>query len=137
QPPEQIAVLVGARPYVVAGSGDHLCSNQVVGGETVLAHEPSEPTSERQTCDAGRRDHPSGRGEAMELGLAIELAPRHAGPGSHRAAPGIDVDALHEGEVEHQAAVADGLPRHAVTAAADGKLQVACARESHGTDHID
>ena len=50
--------------------------------------------------------------------------------------PGIDVDALHEREVEHQPAFADGLPRDAVTAAADGKLQVVRARESNGVDDV-
>src|SRR5262249_61592738 len=42
------------------------------------------------------------------------------------------------GEVpEHTPARGRDLPRPAVTAAADGKLQVVCARESNGIDHID
>jgi hypothetical protein len=52
------------------------------------------------------------------------------------ARPGIDVDALHQREVEHQPAFADGLPRYAVTAATDGELQVVRAGESNGVDDI-
>src|SRR5262245_18363482 len=136
QHPEELAVAFGTRPHDVARSGDDLGRHQVVGGESVLAHEPAEPATECQNRDTGRGHHAAGRGEAMEMGLPIDTVPRHASLSAHRATLGIDVDALHQREVEHQPTFADGLPRDAVTVATDAEIEAVRAGESNGVDDV-
>ena len=59
-------------------------------------------------------------------------------PASARAvlARGIDSDALHRREVDHQPAVAERVPADAVATGADRDQQIALAREAHRRDHI-
>jgi hypothetical protein len=59
----------------------------------------------------------------VELGFAVEItpsgAPLRTGNGDLR----IDVDALHQGQADHQAALGGRTSRHIVTATADGDLE--------------
>ena len=64
------------------------------------------------------------------------VAPFELGPGepalrAHRAARGIDVGALHLGEVDHHGAVGDRAPGHVVATAADADVEPGRAREAH------
>jgi hypothetical protein len=46
------------------------------------------------------------------------------------------VHPAHRGQVDHEAAVADGVAGHVVAAAADGDLEAALAAEAHGRLHV-
>ena len=76
-----------------------------------------------QAGDAGRRDDAAGHREAEELRLAVDVAPGRAALGPHRLRRGIDVDAAHLREVDHEAAVVDGVAGDVVAAAFDRQQQ--------------
>ena len=78
---------------------------------------------------------PGGR-QAERLGLAVELAPRDPTLSAHRASDGIDPDALHQGQVDHQPAVADAGASEAVGATAHGHQQVVVTGEVDGLDDV-
>jgi hypothetical protein len=63
--------------------------------------------------------------------LAVQLAPEHAALGAGGTRLPIDVDAPHEREVDHQAAVGDGTAGDVVAAAADADLEILRAREAN------
>ena len=79
---------------------------------------------------------PPVRRQAEGLRLVVELAPRHAALRLHRAPRAVDPDALHRREVDHQAAVADGVAGDVVTAPADGHQQMVGPREIDRPDHV-
>ena len=60
----------------------------------MLADEPAEAAAERQPGDAGRRDDAARAGEAVQLRLAVLLAPRRAALRTCGARARIDVDAF-------------------------------------------
>jgi hypothetical protein len=51
----------------------------------------------------------------------------------HRAISNVDADALHEREVDHQAAIGGGSPGDAMTSAAHGDLEAGGATEIGST----
>ena len=54
--PEQVGVALVGHRQDLAVRRHELASQQVVDGEPVLAHQPTEPTAEREPSDPGRRD---------------------------------------------------------------------------------
>src|SRR5207248_4038780 len=104
----------------------------VVDGQGVLAHEPADAPAEGQPGDAGRGDDPAGRGQPVGMGGLVELAPGHASAGDDRAGSGVDAGVLHQGEVDHEAALGDGLAGDVVAPASDGDLEIGVATEAHG-----
>ena len=132
--PEQVRMLVGAHGQDAPVGRHELDREQVVGGEAELRHQPAETAAERQAGDSRRRDRAARDGEAVELRLAVELLPEHAALRAHRPRGGIDVDALHRREVDHQPAVGDGGAGDVVPAAADRELPALLAR---GVDRAD
>jgi hypothetical protein len=128
QRPEEVRVLVRVGPHQLAVGRHELGTEQVVGREPVRALEPAAAAAERQPGDAGRRDAPARGRQAEGLRGAVELAPAQARSGAHGAPGGVDLDPLHRRDVDHDAAVADREPDHAVTAAAHRQRQLALAR---------
>ena len=102
----------------------------------MLAHEPAKAAPERQARDARRRDHASRRRETMELRFTVELVPREAPLRAGGAGLRIDVNALHERQVDHQAAVDRRAPRDVVTASPDGDFELSIARHLHGIGDV-
>ena len=107
QAPEEVGVLRLARLDELALGGDEVDGEQLVDRQPVLALQPADAAAERQAGDAGVGDDPARRREPERLGLAVELAPEHAGLRPRRARLRIDADALHRPEVDDDAAVAD------------------------------
>ena len=64
---------------------DEIGRAQVVEREAVLRHQPADAAAERQSSDAGAADDAAGRGEAMQLRLAIQFLPQDAALGANRA----------------------------------------------------
>ncbi len=123
-----------ARTMLALGGHD-LDRGEVVAGPAEAARQVAEAAAEREPGDAGRRDEAEHRREAVELGLAVEVAERAAGLGARGPRRGVDRHAAHEREVDHQAAVADGEAGDVVAAAAhrDQELMVARAKRTAGT----
>jgi hypothetical protein len=77
-----------------------------------------------------------GHGHPVRLGRAVEVAEER--PAADMRAPSgrVDRHRAHRGEVDHQAVVAGGVPRHAVAAAADGDEQAVPARGLEGAGDV-
>ena len=92
--------------------------------------------AKRQARDADGRHHAQGRGKAESLCFTVEFSELESRFGAHGPPGGIDADALHGGQVYHDAAVADRLARDAVAAAADRNQNLIFAGEAHALDHV-
>ena len=120
QRPEEIGVLRRAGLLELAVRRHHVGGEQVVDGESVLAHQPAQAAAQRQPADPRVGDGAAGRGEPERLRLVIQLAPEHAALRPGRAGARVHVDALHGGQVDDQATVVGAVARRPVTAAAHG-----------------
>ena len=114
QAPEEVGVLGLARLDELAPGGDEVDGEELVDRQPVLSMEPAEAAAERQAGDAGVGDDPARRRQPERLGLAVELAPEHAGLDPRRARLRVDADPLHRPQVDDDAAVADREARIAV-----------------------
>jgi len=134
--PEQIGVLVPAGLHKFSVGGDQIDGEELIDGQPVLSHQPSDSAAERQSGDAGVGDDPPRDREPECLRLAIELSDQYPGLRPDGLCLGIDPDALHQPEVDDDAAVADGQPGEAVAAAAHGRLEARPAREPQRRDDV-
>ena len=119
QRPIQVGLLVGARAQPPAVGGHHLCREQVVAGEAAAAHQVTQPATEGEARDPGRRDEAAGRCQTDVLGGRVELAPHHAAARSNPLGVAIDVDRLHRGEIDDHAAIARRVAGDVVPAGPD------------------
>src|SRR5262245_2142380 len=72
----------------------------------------------------------------MDLRLAVVLLPEDAALGSGEPRSGIDMDALHRRQVDHEPVVDGGPTGHVVAATADGHFQIQRPGELHGVGHV-
>src|SRR5919197_2294767 len=127
--PEEVGMRLFADVEHLTFCGHELNGQQVVDREAVDSFQPAEPAAQREARDPCRRDPSAGCGEPVEERLLVELAPAHAYLSPHRTCIRVDVDALHFGEVDHEAAVCDGPAGDAVPSTADGDLEARFARK--------
>ena len=136
KPPEEVVVLFGAHLEKAAVRGHQVGRDQVVTGEAVLAVQVADSSAERESRDAGRGHDPAGRGETEGLGLVVDVAPRRSAFGASRAFRRIDAHAVHPRKIDHEPAVAHGVPGHAVAASANRYEKIVVAGERHRSDHV-
>ena len=136
QGPEQIGMLVGADAQHLSLGGHQFEGHDIVAGEAVFPCEPADTAAERQACNAGLRDHARRHRQTENVRLAIQFAEQHARLDAGAACCGIDVNALHAGQVDDDAAVAQGAAAHVVTTAAYRDEQSVFAREAHRGDDV-
>src|SRR5262249_32128804 len=105
-------------------------------GEPVLAHEPADTAAEREAADAGVADDASGGGQAVCLGLMVDVAPQGATLYVGRAAVRVDSDGAHRRQVDDDPGVAHGGAGHVVASAAYGDLEVEVTGEADGRSHV-
>ncbi len=129
--PEQIRVVLAARPHHLTFRGDDLGREQVVDGEAEPATQPSEPAAQGQPGDSRRRIDAERRGEPERLGFAIEVGQGRPAPDSGGPRVGIDLHRFHRRQVDHEPALADGIARDVVAAAAHGQEQIVVPRKAH------
>src|SRR5262245_12090475 len=134
--PEEVGVLFRAGPAHAAVRHDQLHRAQVVEGQAVLGHEPAQATAQREAGDASGAYHSSGRGQPMDLRLAVVFLPEDAALGSSELRSGIDMDALHRRQVDHEPVVDGGPTGHVVAATADGHFQIQRPSELYGVSDI-
>jgi hypothetical protein len=110
--PEEIRVLLRrCRTHLTVGAGD-LGGEDVVARETVFSTEPSVAAPEREPGDACLRDGPERCGEAEDLRLPVDVAEERTALNTCDLCLHVDVDASHEGEVDHHPAVGAREPRN-------------------------
>ena len=66
----------------------------------------------------------------------VDIGKRGAGPHPGGLLVGIDPDAIHRFEIDHQAMITDGISRDIVASAFDREQQVVLAGEVHRSDYI-
>ena len=136
QRPEEVAVLALRRVHRARVRGHNLCPHHVVAAQTGLLGEPAHASAERQSAHPCVADEASRRGQPMLLGCAVESLPGGPAPARGNARHGVDAHVVHCAEVDHEAAVAHGMPGVVVAPATDGDLQAVVARVSNGAGHI-
>ena len=65
--PEQLGVLLLAGLHELPAGGDHVHGHELIDGEPVLAHEPSDAAPEGEAGQPGVRDDPRGDGQSEGL----------------------------------------------------------------------
>ena len=81
-------------------------------------------------------DDSTHRRKPKELGLAVELAPEHAGFGARRPGLWVDADAFHRREVDHEPAVTERVAADAVATGAHRDKQITLAGEADRGDDV-
>jgi hypothetical protein len=116
-------VLDRGRPDDLTLGGDELVGLEVVAGQAVLPGQPAHPATEGEPADAGVGDVAGRGGQAVGLGGDVQRAEQRAALDPGQPPGRVDRDPAHRGEVDHEAAVGDGMAEDAVPAAADADLQ--------------
>src|SRR5215469_2441167 len=90
-------------------------------------HQPTIAAAQRKSGDADLGIRPAGNCQTKGLSCAVEFAAQHSALGLHAAACGIDLNCLHEREVDHKAIIADRCAGTTVSASphCDEKLVLA------------
>jgi hypothetical protein len=128
--------VVSTRLHELAFGGDHVDGDQVVDREPVLPHQEADPTAQREPGQPGVRNEPSRDAEPKGLRLAIELTQEDARLGADRPGLGVDPDALHRTEIDHDSSVAYRVPGVAVPAAPDRDEETVRPREADRPDDV-
>src|SRR5262249_25458661 len=90
-------------------------------------HEPTIAAAQRQSCNANLGIRPAGNHQTVGLSRAIEFAPQHSALGLSAAGYDIDLNCLHEREVDHKSIIANRCTGTTVSASphCDEKLVLA------------
>ena len=134
--PEQVGVLGRARVRARSVRQDDLGLEHVVDREPVPAAQIADPAAEREAADAGRADDAARRRHADRVGGRVNLPPGRPALDPNGAGVGVDLDAAHRPEVDHDAVVAAAEAAAVVSAAADGEQRVMPARKPDHRRHV-
>src|SRR5580704_10164325 len=118
--PEQIAILDGVRMKDARISNDDFHPRDVVASEAQLWRERALAAAERISGDADRWARAERYRHRESIRHLIEFARQHPRLKPHRGASRIDRDALHQRQIDHEAAVAGPVTREAMASAANG-----------------
>ena len=116
--------------------GDHVGPGEVVAGQSELAHGPADAAAEREPGHAGGRDEAARGGQAVGLGLVVDVGPNGAAADARAPCLGVDRHVAHGPEVDDDPAVDGREPGDAVAAAAHRDVEVVAAGEADGGDHV-
>ena len=122
--PEEILVFRGIGGEHFAVGGDYLARQQIVDGHAVLAKQPTDTTTQRETANTGLRDDAARNGKTEDVRFAVEIAKSRATLYANRAICRIHVDGAHAGEVYDDTVVAECAAAHVVTATANRRQQI-------------
>ena len=121
--------------HLPVGSHD-VGRQQAVDGQPVLAGQVAHAAAESQPAEADGAGVPEAHGQAVSAGRLGELSGGQAGLCPGRAARHIDVDGRHVPQVEHDAAVDDGVGGGAVPAAAHCERQTRLTGQRDGPHDV-
>jgi hypothetical protein len=102
----------------------------------MLAVQPADAAAEREPGNTAVADEPTRRRESERLRLVVELAPEHTGVHPRCALLRVDPNALHQPQVDDDAAVAHRVAGIAVPPAAHGDGTAGVAREPDSSHHV-
>jgi hypothetical protein len=134
QRPEQVRIT--GRLDDLAVGGDQFRAGEVVAGGPEPAGQPADPAAQGQPGQPGVADDAGCDGQAVLLGSRVELAVQHPGPGPGQSPRRVNLDLADGPQVDHQAAVADRPPGHAVPAGPDRDRQAVLAGEPDRGGHV-
>src|SRR5262249_1874388 len=114
-------------------------------------HEPAIAAAQRQSGNADLGIRPTGNRQTEGLSCAVEFAPQHSALGLSAAGCGIDLNCLHEGEVDHKSIMANRCTGTTVSPSphcdeklvlagksqCDHDLPLVCAKGNQGWSTID
>src|SRR5262245_28430510 len=100
------------------------------------AHQPAQATAKGQTGDSRIRNGSASSGEPEDLGLSVQLPPKHTTFSPGRSREGIHTHALHGRHVYNQPAVVRAIAGSAVTTASHGDADTMDSSEVHCTLHV-
>ena len=129
QAPEQLRLLVRARPHEPPVGSHELDRAEAVDRQPEPALEPADTTAESQSGHAGMTDDADRTDETMLLRSDIELAEERSPARPRNARRGVDADIVHATEVDDDAAVGRGIAKPAMTASADSDFELPIAAE--------
>jgi hypothetical protein len=101
-PPEQLGVLVIARPHDVPRRRHDLRRDDVVAREAVLPREPTVASAQGEPPDAGVMHHAARRCEAEGVRDAVQFAEQRSALDAGTSRLRIDEDPMHRPEVDHE-----------------------------------
>ena len=122
--PEELRVVVRARPYLSAIRGHELYRPQVVDRQAELALQPPDTATEGQAGDTGMADDADRTGQPERLGSVVELGQQGSAVDPGGSLLGVDRRTRHARHVDDDAVVAGRQAGQAVTAAADGDREL-------------
>ena len=134
--PEELGMLVLARPHDLAVGGDELDREQVVDRQAELALQPAHPAAERQAGHSRVGDDTDRADEPVRLRRVVELGEQRAA--AHAGGPPLRIDrgATHPREVDHDAVVAGREAGDAVAAAPNGDDELLLTGETERRDDV-
>ena len=119
--PEEVRVLLGACGAHDAVGRDDLHRPKVVAGQAIGAVGEPEPAAEGEAGHTGPRHLPTRSRQREQLRRTVHVGPTGTRLHPGRASHGIDVDAPHRRQVDHEPVVAHRAPGHLVAATADAQ----------------
>jgi len=135
-PPEEIRILGGTDRQELAIRSDDIDAEEVITGEPVFACQPAQAPAQRQTRDPRRGVRAASGGETKRLRFVIEFSPCDPALSTGRAPEGINTDALHPRQVNHEAALTHRVASDVVAPATHGHQQVVSTGEVHRVDDV-
>ena len=127
--PEQVGVRLVVDLQQPAVGGHQLGREQAVDGQAVLAHQEPDAATKGDPADAHRSGVPEAGDQPVGAGRGGELAGCQARLGPGGPLLRVDLQSLHAGKVEDDAAVGAAVAGGAVPAAAHRQLEAAVAGE--------
>jgi hypothetical protein len=103
----------------------------------VLPREPAHPAAEGESADPGVRDVACRGGQTVRLRGLVERAEERTALNPGAALLGIDADAAHRREVDHEPVLRNGEPQDGMPAAAHADLEIVVAgKPDRGCDVV-
>ncbi len=127
--PEQVGVLIAARPADDAVGGDDLHRQEVVDGPAEAAAEVAEPAAEGEAADADLREEPEDRREAVLLRRPVHVAQQGAAADGRRPRVRVDGHLPQTRQVERHGPRRERRAGDVVAAAAHAQEQALAARD--------
>jgi hypothetical protein len=134
--PEEVGIVLLTGYVEAAVTGDDVCGEQVVAGQSQAAREISDPAAEGQAAHSGGGNDAACRRKAKRVPRRVEVAPRRAAFDTGRLREGVDTDRRHGRQVHHEAVVARAETRDAVRPSANGDRQPVVGRIAHSGHHV-
>ena len=76
--PEQVRILVGTRPHLLAVRRHERVCKRVIARQAAASHQPAHSAAEGEPGSARGRDEPTRGGQPVRLCGSVELAPRES-----------------------------------------------------------